>query len=92
MPYGAPAGNPYGYHAVHGQSPSGSDLHLQTPEEADWYEDRRDRYLADNMFTNVSDLQDLDRLLMLEVLIVPLGTVDGPGLRLRVLPASTRAS
>ena len=66
--YGAPAGNPYGYPLYPVKSPSGSDLHLQTTEEADWYEDRRDRYLKDNMFTQVSDLQDLDRLLMLEVL------------------------
>jgi len=49
-------------------SPSGSGLNLQTTEEADWYESRRDRYMSDNVFPNVSDLQDLDRLLMLEVL------------------------
>jgi hypothetical protein len=62
------AGNPYGYQLYTVSTPSGSDLHLQTQEEADWYESRRDRYLTDNIFTNVSDLQDLDRLLMLEVL------------------------
>lgn len=49
-------------------SPSGSELHLQTVEEADYYESRRDRYLKDNAFPNVSDLQDLDRLLVFEVL------------------------
>lgn len=62
------AGNPYGYSLYSVSTPSGSELHLQTQEEADWYESRRDRYLQDNMFPNVSDLQDLDRLLMLEVL------------------------
>lgn len=62
-------GNPYGYQLYTVTGPSGSDLHLQTQEEADWYEDRRDRYLTDNMFPNVSDLQDLDRLLTLEVLV-----------------------
>lgn len=62
------AGNPYGYQLYTVNTPSGSDLHLQTQEEADWYDNRRDRYLTDNMFPNVSDLQDLDRLLMLEVL------------------------
>lgn len=62
------AGNPYGYQLYTVSTPSGSDLHLQTQEEADWYESRRDRYMKDNIFTNVSDLQDLDRLLMLEVL------------------------
>lgn len=50
-------------------TPSGSDIHLQTQEEAAWYEDRRDRYLNDNAFPNVSDLTDLDRLLMLEVMV-----------------------
>lgn len=62
-----PGGNPYGITLFTVVSPSGSELHLQTQEEADWYEDRRDRYLADNVFPNVSDLQDLDRLLMHEV-------------------------
>lgn len=62
------ANNPYGVTLYTVKSPSGSELHLQTSEEADWYEDRRDRYLSDNQFQNISDLQDLDRLLMLEVL------------------------
>lgn len=60
--------NPYNIALYTVHSPSGSDLNLQTQEEADWYESRRDRYLTDNAFPNVSDLQDLDRLLMLEVL------------------------
>lgn len=59
---------PYGYALWTVMTPSGSDLHLQTREEADWYESRRDRYRKDNHFPNISDLQDLDRLLMLEVL------------------------
>lgn len=50
-------------------TPSGSELNLQTAEEADWYEQRRDRYLTDNQFSNISDLQDLDRLLMMEALL-----------------------
>lgn len=61
-------GNPYGVQLFTVTTPSGSDLNLQTQEEADWYESRRDRYSQDNHFPNVSDLQDLDRLLMLEVL------------------------
>jgi hypothetical protein len=60
--------NPYGITLFTVISPAGSELHLQTQEEADWYESRRDRYQKDNMFPNISDLQDLDRLLMLEVL------------------------
>lgn len=61
-------GNPYGVTLFTVRTPSGSDLHLQTQEEADWYVGRRDRYQVDNLFPNISDLQDLDRLLMLEVL------------------------
>jgi hypothetical protein len=61
-------GNPYGITLYTVQTPSGSDIHLQTEEEAEWYERRRDRYLSDNHFPNVSDLMDLDRLLMMEVL------------------------
>lgn len=50
-------------------TPSGSQMHLQTQEEADYYEDRRDRYTQENKFVMVSDYQDLDRLLMLEILV-----------------------
>lgn len=60
--------NPYGVTLYPVMSPSGSELNLQTKEEADWYIARRDRYLSDNAFPNISDLQDLDRLLTLEVL------------------------
>lgn len=60
--------NPYGITIYTVSTPSGSDLNLQTSEEANWYEDRRDRYLADNHFPNVSDLMDLDRLLFMEVM------------------------
>lgn len=66
---GAGGGNPYNIVLYQVQTPSGSDLNLQTQDEADWYESRRDRYLQDNHFPNVSDLMDLDRLLTLEVMI-----------------------
>jgi hypothetical protein len=66
---GAGAGNPYGITLYTVTTPSGSEYNLQTQEEADWYENRRDRYTSDNHFPNVSDLQDLDRLLTLEVMI-----------------------
>lgn len=62
-------GNPYGLQLYPVTSPSGSALNLMTPEEAVVYEDRRDRYQNDNAFPNVSDLQDLDRLLLLEMLV-----------------------
>lgn len=64
----APNANPFGITLWTVTTPSGADLRLQTQEEADWYESRRDRYLNDNQFPNISDLQDLDRLLQLEVM------------------------
>lgn len=65
----ATGGNPYGITLFTVNTPSGSTLNLQTQEEADWYEDRRDRYTNDNHFPNVSDLTDLDRLLTLELMV-----------------------
>lgn len=62
------SGNPFGYALYTVTTASGSELHLQTQEEANWYENRRDRYLTDNAFPNVSDLLDLDRLLTFEVM------------------------
>lgn len=61
--------NPYGLSVYPVRTPSGGELNLQTQEEAIYYDDRRDRYLNDNQFPNVSDLQDLDRLLVLEILV-----------------------
>lgn len=63
------AGNPYGIMLYTVISPTGSELNLQTVEEANKYEDIRDRYIRDNAFPNVSDLQDLDRLLVLEMMV-----------------------
>lgn len=63
------SGNPFGMTIYTVSTPSGSSLNLQTTEEADWYDSRRDRYQVDNHFPNISDLQDLDRLLMMEVLL-----------------------
>lgn len=60
--------NPYGVSLYLVSTPSGSDLELQTPEEANWYVDRRDLYMRDHAFTNISDVMDLDRLLILEIL------------------------
>lgn len=39
-----------------------------TDAEAAWFEDVRDRYQTEYKFENVADLQDLDRLLILELL------------------------
>lgn len=61
--------NPYGVMLYPVSTPSGGQLNLQTPEEADWYDQRRGQYLQQNKFPNVSDLLDLDRLLQLEVMV-----------------------
>ena len=61
--------NPYGVTLYPVATPSGGQVNLQTPEEADWYDQRRDQYLSQNKFPNVSDLLDLDRLLQMEVMV-----------------------
>lgn len=63
------AENPYGLTMYQVKSPTGSLVNLQTWAEAEWYEKQRDKYLHDNRFTNVSDFQDLDRLLILEIMV-----------------------
>jgi hypothetical protein len=50
-------------------TPSGSEVRLMTPDEQERYTRQRDRYLKDNAFTNVSDVEDLDRLLTLEIMV-----------------------
>lgn len=63
------ADNPYGLQLWVVKSPTGSDVNLQTEAEANYYDRQRDKYLRDNRFTNVSDFQDLDRLLTLEIMV-----------------------
>lgn len=48
--------------------PSGAVFLVVTQSEQRYLEDRVERYLADNHFVNVSDLQDVDRMLIMEVL------------------------
>lgn len=62
-------GNPYGVQLFPVKSPSGAIFHVQTLEESDWYDHRRDQYLAHNHFVNISDLEDMDRLLMFELMV-----------------------
>lgn len=61
--------NPYGLQLYTVQTPTGSEFNLQTQGEAEWYERQRDQYLKDNRFVNVSDLEDLSRLLTLEIMV-----------------------
>lgn len=48
---------------------SGKQATVQTPEEAEWFEETRDTYLTETKFTDATDLRDLDRLLILELMI-----------------------
>lgn len=49
-------------------TPSGATLPLMTSAEAQRYNDLAQRYQKDNMFKNVADLLELDRLLTLEIM------------------------
>lgn len=51
------------------KTPSGGTFYVLTPEEEKLYKDRAQRYLNDYRYEDVSDLQDVDRVLMMETLI-----------------------
>jgi hypothetical protein len=63
------ADNPFGIQLYEVDSPTGSQFAVQTEGEAQWYERQRDLYLEHNKFSNISDLEDLSRLLTLEIMI-----------------------
>lgn len=48
---------------------SGESLQVMTEVEARWFTANRDKYLTETKFTDVTDLQDMDRLLCLELLM-----------------------
>lgn len=48
---------------------SGKTTRVQTAMEAEWFNETRDQYLAQTKFTETTDLRDLDRLLVLELMI-----------------------
>lgn len=48
---------------------SGKEATVQTTLEAEWFNETRDVYLAETKFTEATDLRDLDRLLVLELMI-----------------------
>jgi hypothetical protein len=51
------------------QLPSGAGFVVLTPEEKKYLEERVARYLHDNHFVNVSDYQDVDRLVTFELFV-----------------------
>lgn len=59
--------------------PSGATIKVLTSDEVAYIEDRVKRYLADNHFVNVSDFQDVDRMLTMEVLVYRWGQWLGRG-------------
>lgn len=69
MPTAVDVENPYGLQLYQVVGPNGSTFQVLTESEGLYYERQRDSYLADNHFTNVSDVEDLSRLLTLEVMV-----------------------
>lgn len=49
--------------------PSGATFYVLTQDEADYLTQRVTRYLADNHFVNVSDFQDIDKMVTFELLL-----------------------
>jgi hypothetical protein len=48
---------------------SGRTLQVMGPDEAHWFNAMRDTYMAQNVFSLTTDLQDLDRLLIHELMV-----------------------
>jgi hypothetical protein len=64
--------NPYEVRSGEGipvRLPSGATYYVITNEEHDYLVDRISRYLNDNHFVNVSDVQDIDKMIVFELLI-----------------------
>lgn len=51
------------------ESPSGAPVIVLTQQEVDYFEDRAQRYVSTHVFQDVSDLQDVDRVIMMELMI-----------------------
>lgn len=49
--------------------PSGATFYVLTQDEADYLIERVTRYLSDNHFVNVSDFQDVDKMVTFELLV-----------------------
>ena len=72
-------------------TPSGQYIEVLGDAERDFYEGQRKAYMAQNLFTNTSDLMDLDRLIVLEVLIYRATSWIGRGQDYDGLPLSDSA-
>lgn len=49
-------------------TPSGASIMVMNQSEADYYDQVHQRYLSDNKFKNVSDILELDRILIMELM------------------------
>jgi hypothetical protein len=49
--------------------PSGATSYVLTDSEREWLSDKIERYLEDNHFKNVSDMLDIDKLVMFELMV-----------------------
>lgn len=49
--------------------PSGATFYVITQDEADYLNERVTRYLSDNHFVNVSDFQDIDKMVTFELFV-----------------------
>lgn len=53
---------------VEATTPSGATITVMNQAEADYYDQVHQRYLLDNKFKNVSDILELDRILVMELM------------------------
>ena len=51
------------------EAPSGALFHVLVEAERQYFEDVCNRYMSDNQFINISDVQDLDRVIAMELLV-----------------------
>ena len=51
-------------------TPSGATIKVMNQSEADYYDQVHKRYLTDNKFKNVSDILELDRILVMELCVI----------------------
>lgn len=58
----------YNYETIEVDTPAGSKFQVLNEVEKDYFEDVAVRYLSDNHFTNITDLQDLDSILTKELM------------------------
>lgn len=68
-PETTPEASESGFEDLQVVTPSGATYPVLTASEAEYYNDRAERYQKDHKFTSVTDLQDLDRVLSTELIL-----------------------